>query len=348
MNNVKRNLNQASQFDGELFVALKFVPLNPECRIDRDSDGDLHIIVKEAHNIRAFNRQIGLPNPYCKCQIITSRGHRLDKQKSPILKRTINPKWNHKFIFNQLLFGQLKELCIELSVWDRDSLVSNEFLGGVRLCLSSFNQARFNQQQPQQHSTDLERGSKHNSLGSTTGDTTNQDGTINRRNTIGRVQQHDNGNDTNERPNQLWSQMLARPNMWVYGELRIRRGKLNQSSSSTLISDGAHYTNKSSTTNYQDQSTMDAQLPVGSEDLHNSSNNNNSNLNLHYLNRTNTIVSRSSTECTTDDRESINSGSASNINMPTNNNNNNGNDSRLEHHNQSKATNKINVDSGGK
>lgn len=101
---------------------------------------------------------------------------KLGKQKSPVAKKTIDPKWNHNFIYDDLSLDELRNRCIELTIWDYDKLTSNEFLGGVRLGLGGgVFEAR---------SVDW--------MDSSGGEVT------------------------------LWRQMLDRPNVWVYGELRLR------------------------------------------------------------------------------------------------------------------------------
>lgn len=57
------------------------------------------------------------------------------KQKTSVIKKTINPKWNHTFEYDDVSIEELKGRCLELTVWDYDILTSNDFLGGVRLSL---------------------------------------------------------------------------------------------------------------------------------------------------------------------------------------------------------------------
>lgn len=64
---------------------------------------------------------------------------RSNKQKTPILRRTTNPVWNHTFIYDDVTLQELAERALELTVWDHDRLASNEFLGGVRFSLGTSN-----------------------------------------------------------------------------------------------------------------------------------------------------------------------------------------------------------------
>ena len=55
------------------------------------------------------------------------------KHKTAVERRTVNPEWNHTFTYCGLQPGDLNNVCLELTVWDKEALASNIFLGGVRL-----------------------------------------------------------------------------------------------------------------------------------------------------------------------------------------------------------------------
>lgn len=59
------------------------------------------------------------------------------KQKTPVVKKSCNPKWNHTFVYPDVSLEELKDRCLELTVWDYDKITSNDFLGGVRLGLGT-------------------------------------------------------------------------------------------------------------------------------------------------------------------------------------------------------------------
>ena len=59
------------------------------------------------------------------------------KQKTPIVKRNLNPKWNYNFVYDNVTLEELMDRVLELSVWDYDRGSSNELLGGVRLGLGA-------------------------------------------------------------------------------------------------------------------------------------------------------------------------------------------------------------------
>ena len=62
---------------------------------------------------------------------------RSSKQKTPVVRRTCNPAWNHTFVYSDVSLQELSERALELTVWDHDRLASNEFLGGLRFSLGN-------------------------------------------------------------------------------------------------------------------------------------------------------------------------------------------------------------------
>lgn len=63
--------------------------------------------------------------------------NRSSKQKTPVVKRSVNPLWNYTFIYEDVTLSELSERALELTFWDHDRLSSNEFLGGVRFSLGT-------------------------------------------------------------------------------------------------------------------------------------------------------------------------------------------------------------------
>lgn len=68
--------------------------------------------------------------------LLPERG-RLAKQKTNVSRRTLSPKWEHTFTYKGVTLQELSTRALELSVWDRDRLTSNDFMGAVRLSLGS-------------------------------------------------------------------------------------------------------------------------------------------------------------------------------------------------------------------
>lgn len=55
------------------------------------------------------------------------------KRKTPVVKKSLNPHYDHTIVYKDVTLEQLKGMCLELTVWDKEAMSSNEFLGGVRL-----------------------------------------------------------------------------------------------------------------------------------------------------------------------------------------------------------------------
>lgn len=58
---------------------------------------------------------------------------KVTKQKSPLLKLGADPNWNHCFVYDDVTVEDLRERCLELTVWAHHRVGTNEFLGGIRL-----------------------------------------------------------------------------------------------------------------------------------------------------------------------------------------------------------------------
>ncbi|CAG9857439.1 unnamed protein product [Phyllotreta striolata] len=123
-------------YRGDVIVCLKFVP--PDMTLPKKgkrSRGALHVLVKEAKALSAVKAN-GTSDPFCKSYLLPDKG-RSSKQKTPVAKRSVNPVWNHTFVYDDVTLQELSERCLELTVWDHDRLASNEFLGGVRFSLGT-------------------------------------------------------------------------------------------------------------------------------------------------------------------------------------------------------------------
>lgn len=127
---------RTEQFDeqqgsrGDLIVALKL-----DLHENNRGKGTLHVLVKEAKNLVA-TKPNGLADVFCKSYLLPERG-RLAKQKTGVCSRTLNPKWEHTFIYRGISVQELSTRALELSLWDRDRLASNDFMGAIRLSLGT-------------------------------------------------------------------------------------------------------------------------------------------------------------------------------------------------------------------
>ncbi|KAG8178559.1 hypothetical protein JTE90_023251 [Oedothorax gibbosus] len=127
-------------YKGDLILALKYVPPDVTSRKFSKKPGipvkgSLEVLVREARNLMA-TRSNGTSDPFCKSYLLPDKS-KSGKQKTPVFKKSCNPKWNHTFVYDDVSLDDLKERCLELTIWDYDKITSNDFLGGVRLCLGT-------------------------------------------------------------------------------------------------------------------------------------------------------------------------------------------------------------------
>ncbi|NXI14614.1 SYTL2 protein, partial [Irena cyanogastra] len=117
---------------GEMKLALQYVP-HPTGGKKTLSTGEVHIWVKECHNLPLLrgNRL----NSFIKCTILPDTS-RKSRQKTRTVTKTTNPIFNHTMVYDGFRPEDLKEACIELTVWDHNKL-ANHFLGGLRIGLGT-------------------------------------------------------------------------------------------------------------------------------------------------------------------------------------------------------------------
>ncbi|KAJ4935788.1 hypothetical protein JOQ06_017316 [Pogonophryne albipinna] len=116
---------------GEIRLALRFLPeiIHSEGLVkEGPSTGEIHIWVKECKNLPLIRATI---DPYVKCFVLPDTS-RKSRQKTRVLRRTVNPAFNHTMVYDGIRQADLSEACVELTVWDRDRLASN-LLGGLRI-----------------------------------------------------------------------------------------------------------------------------------------------------------------------------------------------------------------------
>ncbi|XP_010178362.1 PREDICTED: synaptotagmin-like protein 2 [Mesitornis unicolor] len=117
---------------GEMKLALQYVP-HPVGGKKTVSTGEVHIWVKECHNLPPLrgNRL----NSFIKCTVLPDTS-RKSRQKTRTVAKTTNPVFNHTMVYDGFRPEDLKEACIELTVWDHNKL-ANHFLGGLRIGLGT-------------------------------------------------------------------------------------------------------------------------------------------------------------------------------------------------------------------
>ncbi|XP_071353003.1 synaptotagmin-like protein 2 isoform X2 [Trachinotus anak] len=116
---------------GEMRLAIRFLPQithSEGVAKDGPNTGEIHIWVKECKNLPLIRATI---DPYVKCFVLPDTS-RKSRQKTRVLRRTVDPVFNHTMVYDGIREADLTEACVELTVWDRDRLASN-LLGGLRL-----------------------------------------------------------------------------------------------------------------------------------------------------------------------------------------------------------------------
>ncbi|CDQ73130.1 unnamed protein product [Oncorhynchus mykiss] len=143
-------MDSTLQYKGELTVVLKYIPAEKNLMLPLDQvqvkkgflkgkktsiklpkGGMVELLVKEAKNLTAV-KSGGTSDPFVKGYLLPDNS-KSTKHKTAVLRRTVNPQWNHTFTYCGLQAGDLNNVCLELTVWDKEALASNVFLGGVRL-----------------------------------------------------------------------------------------------------------------------------------------------------------------------------------------------------------------------
>ncbi|NXH87579.1 SYTL4 protein, partial [Edolisoma coerulescens] len=125
------------QYKGELVVSMKYIPSakHPGAGNGRKGKtgegGELQVWIKEAKNLTAA-KSGGTSDSFVKGYLLPHK-NKASKRKTPVVKKTLNPHYNHTFVYNGISPEELQHICLELTVWDREPLSSNDFLGGVRL-----------------------------------------------------------------------------------------------------------------------------------------------------------------------------------------------------------------------
>ncbi|XP_068601492.1 synaptotagmin-like protein 2 [Brachionichthys hirsutus] len=120
-----------SSSQGEMRLAIRFLPQAIPA-MEASNSGEVHIWVKECRNLPLIRTAI---DPYVKCFVLPDTS-RKSRQKTRVLRRTVDPAFNHTMVYDGIREVDLTEACVELTVWDRDKLVSN-LLGGLRLGVGS-------------------------------------------------------------------------------------------------------------------------------------------------------------------------------------------------------------------
>ncbi|XP_062258853.1 synaptotagmin-like protein 5 isoform X1 [Platichthys flesus] len=148
---MESGVDSTMQYKGELTVVLKYIPAEKNLTLPLDQvqvkkgflkgkkkssftlpqGGMVELLVKGAKNLTAV-KSGGTSDPFVKGYLLPD-SNKSTKHKTAVERRTVHPQWNHTFTYCGLQPGDLDNVCLELTVWDKEALASNVFLGGVRL-----------------------------------------------------------------------------------------------------------------------------------------------------------------------------------------------------------------------
>ncbi|XP_048093759.1 uncharacterized protein sytl2a isoform X1 [Alosa alosa] len=117
---------------GDMRVALRFLPQVTQSK-RASKAGEVQIWVRECKNLPVVRGVI--IDPFVKCTVLPDTS-RKGRQKTRVAKKTADPVFNHTMVYDGFKLEDLREACVELTVWDHDRL-SNHFLGGLRLGLGT-------------------------------------------------------------------------------------------------------------------------------------------------------------------------------------------------------------------
>ncbi|XP_033182223.1 synaptotagmin-like protein 2 isoform X5 [Anabas testudineus] len=119
---------------GQMRVALRFLPqMSHSTRSSNMNTGEVQIWVKDCKNLPSV-RGVTI-DPFVKCTVLPDTSKK-SRQKTRVVKRTANPMFNHTMVYDGFRQEDLREACIELTVWDHDRL-NNHYVGGLRIGLGT-------------------------------------------------------------------------------------------------------------------------------------------------------------------------------------------------------------------
>ncbi|XP_074466360.1 uncharacterized protein sytl2a isoform X2 [Sebastes fasciatus] len=119
---------------GQMRVALRFLPQTSHSkRTSRMETGEVQIWVKDCKNLPPVRGVV--IDPFVKCAVLPDTS-RKSRQKTRVVKRTANPMFNHTMVYDGFRPEDLREACVEITVWDHDRL-NNHYIGGLRIGLGT-------------------------------------------------------------------------------------------------------------------------------------------------------------------------------------------------------------------
>ncbi|XP_064838274.1 synaptotagmin-like protein 2 isoform X2 [Oncorhynchus masou masou] len=126
--------SQSIDHRGEMRIGLRFLSqISYSKRSSKTETGEVQIWVKDCKNLPAIRGAI--IDPFVKCTVLPDTS-RKSRQKTRVVKKTANPMFNHTMVYDGFRPDDLREACVEVTVWDYDRL-TNHFIGGLRLGLGT-------------------------------------------------------------------------------------------------------------------------------------------------------------------------------------------------------------------
>ncbi|XP_071432770.1 synaptotagmin-like protein 1 [Pithys albifrons albifrons] len=117
---------------GNLNLALKFIPAGSEGG-GMPPTGELHIWVKDAQSLIPL--QSGTVDAFVQCYVLPDDS-KASRQKTRVVKRSLNPLFNHTMVYDGFQAKDLAEACAEFTLWHQEAF-SKRQLGGIRLSLGT-------------------------------------------------------------------------------------------------------------------------------------------------------------------------------------------------------------------
>nr|XP_033802143.1 synaptotagmin-like protein 2 isoform X3 [Geotrypetes seraphini] len=129
-----RSLSASSAVDhrGVMYLSIKYIPPG-SLGMKNPPSGEVHIWVKDIKDLPQL-RPSGVDS-FVKCYVLPDTSKK-SYQKTRVIKRDPNPVFNHTIVYDGFHTEDLKDACVELTVWDHEKL-TNHFLGGIRLGLGT-------------------------------------------------------------------------------------------------------------------------------------------------------------------------------------------------------------------
>ncbi|XP_034168586.2 synaptotagmin-like protein 2 isoform X8 [Pangasianodon hypophthalmus] len=125
------HVNHKMEMCGDMRISLRFL-LQTSQSNKTPQTGEIQVWVKECTNLPTRR---GTIDSFVKCSILADN-HQKNRQKTQVVKRTANPVFNHTMVYEGIRPEDLRDTCVELTLWDHDRL-SNHFIGGTRLGLGT-------------------------------------------------------------------------------------------------------------------------------------------------------------------------------------------------------------------